>query len=735
MIIFINSKYLKEYLAALEQDVLAHLDQKGRTHSLIDHLLGTAELAVKFAAAFDSSEWAELAALLHDFGKSNPMFQRRLYDDSIKVQHAFVGTRKAMQLGEQYIPIAMAISGHHGGLKNLSDFKQAIHEQSKQADQLLANASDLFQLIQAKANLKWPTWLIPNDPRQIEFWSRMLFSCLVDADFLDTERFFNPEQSQERIFELPVESLEQSLNSYLKELQEGASDTAMNRLRASILQDCKNAAALPRGFFSLAVPTGGGKTLSSMAFALRHSLIHELDRVIVVIPYTSIIEQTADIYRRVFGGDSIIEHHSNLIADEESSYNHLASENWDARVVVTTSVQFFESLFANKTSRCRKLHNIARSVILFDEVQTFPPSLLESILDGLKTLVGNYGASVVFCTATQPAFHRQGVEGIREIIPKPEVLFRQTESRVTVHWPDSLDEPTPWSELAKQICSYPQAIAIVHKRDDAKKLTKELDSLKDDADTIHLSASMCAAHRLEVIARIKDCLRAGEPLHVVSTQLVEAGVDIDFPVVFRALAGMESMAQASGRCNREGLLDHGEFFVFVPDSKPPVGVLQRGEKIASGMIRAATGFNLFEQKVYEDYFRRFYHASDLDAKQIQKLRAKLEFAEVANRFQMIDDQWSASVIVPFDGGLEKIRALIEKIDSGAPIPWRRELRALQRYSVSISKKIFEEWREEKIVIPLGPDVAFYLAEDCSDFYSSRYGLMTESVKAIEPLIT
>jgi len=326
----------------------------------------------------------------------------------------------------------------------------------------------------------------------------------------------------------------------------------------------------PPGIYTLTVPTGGGKTLSSMGFALNHAVKYGKHRVIYVIPYTSIIEQTADQFRAIFG-EAVIEHHSNLDSTDEAKENarsRLACENWDAPVIVTTTVQFFESLFASRTSRCRKLHNIVNSVVILDEAQLLPPDFLAPILEALKELQKNYGVTVVFCTATQPAlgphktmdFDFKGIDGMKEIMDDPAMLHKALK-RTEIRQVRNL-EPLTWDDVAGEITNNESVLCIVNRRDDARTLWELLPE-----GSIHLSALMCGAHRVRKIKEIKERLRNGVPTRVVSTQLVETGVDVDFPVVYRAMAGLDSIAQAAGRCNREGLRAKGKVFVFTPPSE------------------------------------------------------------------------------------------------------------------------------------------------------------------------
>ncbi len=564
----------------------------------------------------------------------------------------------------------------------------------------------------------------------------MIFSVLVDADFLDTERFFDVEKSDLRAGALRLEDMKAQLDEYLLAKTRDASPTPLNQLRHRVLNECRAAALQPPGLFSLTVPTGGGKTLSAMSFALDHAVRYGLDRVIVVIPFTSIIEQNAQVYREVFGDEAVIEHHSTARvetdgAPEIPTRSSLAAENWDAPLVVTTSVQFFESLFANKPGRCRKLHNIARSVVILDEVQTLPAKLLSTIVDGLGALARNYGASIVLSTATQPALRRRpdfplGLTGVREIISDPASLFAATASRTRVSWPADPQTPISWESLADRLADEPSVLCVVHRRDDAQRLTGLLDERVGDEKTIHLSATMCAEHRLEKIREIRTFLQGGAAVRVVSTQLVEAGVDLDFPVVYRALGGLDSIAQAGGRCNREGRLAGGRVEVFVAMSVPPMGIPVKALEVTKGLLAARGALDIHDPALYDEYFKRLYNLTDHDAKDIQKKRAKLAFKDVAAAFRMIEDDWSESVIVPYGRAAQLLADLDRRLASGLPISWRLELRKLQRFTVQIARKTADDWRARGYLLPLGEDIAWRLSSDVFHVaYSPRFGLPTD----------
>jgi CRISPR-associated endonuclease/helicase Cas3 len=544
--------------------------------------------------------------------------------------------------------------------------------------------------------------------------------------------------------------MRQVLDAHMVAKTASAMPTSVNTLRADILRQCRDKAALPAGFFSLTVPTGGGKTLSSLAFALGHAQTHGKRRVIYAIPYTSIIEQTADVFRGVFkalGNEVLIEHHSQADAadKDETARSRLACENWDAPLVVTTNVQLLESLFAAKTSRCRKLHNIVNSIIVLDEAQQLPPEFLQPILDALNLLVKHYGVTVVLCTATQPALNStdyfdktknlRGLENVREIIDHPDALFAALE-RVQVELPPDLALSTPWADIAAQIEQEDCVLAIVGTRKAARELHRLLPH-----NTVHLSALMCGAHRKAVIDHIKTRLQAKrdghdlEPLRVVSTQLVEAGVDIDFPVVFRAMAGLDSIAQAAGRCNREGRLQEnglpkkGRVVVFVPPEPPPVGHLRKAVQACTSTLHGQHADPL-ARALFATYFRQFYSAVDLDAKKIvEKLTINdrktlsVQFRSAAEAFRLIDDAHSATVVVRYAAHRDEIEKLLGMLTAGSPT--RRLMRKLQRYTVTVPQRVADKMLGQRSLTLLAPMPGLFVQTDAENLYHPILGLTSD----------
>lgn len=672
-----------------------------RWEPLEDHLHAVARLAAEFAGAFGAEEWGRLAGLWHDLGKYRPEFQARLLGSREQVEHAGVGAALAhAKSRDRGLPLAFVIAGHHAGLANLKSSAEGNRRPLAarlQANRAVAEAlRGVFPAdIVAPEVPLLPGFLLPFDETKrllLEMWVRLLFSALVDADFLATEEFCRPE----RRLALPmnrtsIPDLSGKLDTHLDELVAGLSpeerERPVNQRRAQVLSACRAEAARPPGLFSLTVPTGGGKTLAVLSFALRHAVKNRLERVVVGIPFTSIIEQTAAVYKKALGEDNVLEHHSALDpkAAEETNREaelrrRLAAENWDAPVVVTTNVQLFESLFSAHPSRCRKLHRLTRSVIVLDEAQTLPPELLLPVLDVLRQLVDHYGASVVFTTATQPALGQreslpQGLVGVHEIAPRPPELAKSLR-RVTVRWPDLDAGPTAYPELAAEIAALPRVLAVVHRRADARVLAERLPAV----GRFHLSALMCPAHRKVTLERLQEELRTGGVCRLVSTQLIEAGVDVDFAVVYRALAGVDSLAQAAGRCNREGklLAEEGRFVVYLAETPPPRGLPWKGFKVTHQMLREGGGqLDLLDPAVYESYFRQLYQLCPLDKHGVQAERRELNFAAVEQRFQMIEDGYTRPIVVPFGAALERLEELRRKG------PGRDLLRSLQPFTVSV----------------------------------------------------
>lgn len=697
------------------QQALAHVRKDAQNewheHSLDEHLRGVSRLAGEFASAFGSEDWAMLAGLWHDLGKYSAEFQDYIkkvsgYDAEAhiegapgRVDHSTAGAIHAVNTFDKHGRIlAYLIAGHHAGLPDWYGGNPALSvrlEQPELLDRVLTQGVPTDLLNQGK-----PLSSVPGDRDGFALWLRMLFSCLVDADFLDTEKFMDEGKAEARKNELTLAQMLPMFDRYMNEKTSSAKPTSVNHIRADVLLQCRKQAALPPGIFSLTVPTGGGKTLSSMAFALEHAKHHDKHhdkrRIIYAIPYTSIIEQTADIFRDVFKDcpDAVIEHHSNFETYKETTKSRLAAENWDAPLIVTTNVQLFESLFAAKTSRCRKLHNLVGSIVVLDEVQLLPPEFLQPILDVLNLLAVHYRVTFVLSTATQPALNtvkdsfgrtvRRGLNNVREIIadvdgalyPNVDALYAALD-RVKVELPADLNQPTNWDDLAKELCNHDSVLAIVNTRNDCRELWQKMPK-----GTLHLSALMCGQHRSRIIRYIKWRLKKNKPLRVVSTQLVEAGVDIDFPVVYRALAGLDSIAQAAGRCNREGKPEKGKVVVFVPPKPAPKGLLRFGEDATKDVWHGRPQ-NPLDRQQFARYFDLFLSKPNLDEHGICDLLKmgsglEVQFRSAAEKFRLIDDSETQAVFVTYNKESKRLLKLLRSMG-----PKREWMRKLQRHSVTL----------------------------------------------------
>lgn len=687
------------------------------------HSQQVAKLAAKFAAPFNSSNWAEIAGLFHDAGKARRSFQAYLaranglddegYDNG---EHGHSGAGACLA-EERYGPmgriLAYPIAGHHAGLP---DWSGGQNPNGALAQRLIEEriVLDENSLKRYETNLMLPSklppspWKMDRNSSDVSFWIRMLYSCLVDADFLDTEAFMDSARSEERSKAYPsLEMLSEKFFKKLNAVESGAAKTKVNEIRSQIRLACERAAEESLGLFSLTVPTGGGKTLSSTAFALKQALKHRLKRIIYVIPYTSIIEQTADVLREFFGSDNVLEHHSNFDPEKETSRSGLSSENWDAPIVVTTSVQFFESLYACRSSRCRKLHNIAKSVVILDEVQLLPTRLLLPCAEAIKQLAAHYRTTVVLSTATQLNLPGINPSDVREIIPASLDLYHRLK-RTEVEFPVDLSVRRTWDEIAAELSSFNQVLCIVNTRRDCRDLYEKMPE-----GTIHLSAGMCGEHRSRVIAEIKRKLADGEPIRVISTQLVEAGVDIDFPVVYRAFSGLSSVAQSAGRCNREGRLDgFGRVVVFMPPKESSVKDLRDGEYAMHDLLAYSGGVDADDANSYPEYFKALHgRANDMGVAFEKWLGVPVpnellagtrqsaeplqyQFREAAAAFQMIDGASQVPVIVRYGGNKELINLLYEVG------PKRFLMRKLQRFVVNVPRARISELREKGMIVEL-----------------------------------
>lgn len=719
---------------------------------LSEHLVQVGRGAAQRASVFGAAELGALAGLLHDLGKYTLPFQERLRGSPMRVDHSTWGARIAQQrLGTMGQLLAYGIAGHHAGLAN----GQGEGERTALTDRLAAQ--DLAALDAAwEQDVALPEKLRPpsdfkpygesrqqakdRQPFQLAFLSRMLFSRLVDADFIDTERFYlqaqgGPDHRSAGSAYPSLAALREQLDAYLGQFQ---ADSDVNRLRADILRQVRQGAEREPGLFSLTVPTGGGKTLASLAFALDHAIRHGLRRVIFVIPFTSIVEQNAAVFRKALGplGDAaVLEHHSAFTErqpprDDPEKYEsaqklRLAMENWDAPIIVTTAVQFFESLFAARPSQCRKLHNIAGSVVLLDEAQTMPLKLLKPCVATIDELARNYCASVVLCTATQPALQAPafdgGLTGVRELAPEPARLFQQLE-RVRVRHVGTLDD----AALAGHMREREQVLCIVNNRRHARAV---YEAMADLPGARHLTTLMCAKHRSEVLAEVRQMLKAGQPCRLVSTSLIEAGVDVDFPTVLRAEAGLDSIAQAAGRCNREGRrsLEASEVLVFAnanEDWAPPPE-LEQYAKVAREVLRHCADDPLAPRAIERYFAQLYWHkgGQQLDVPDLMgQLKASrpdsLPMENLATQFRMIDSV-QMPVIVPYDGAARETLEQLRFAEGSVGLA-----RKLQPYLVQLPRQGFDALYNAGAIAPEAPQKwgEQFMALVHPDLYDTQFGL-------------
>lgn len=743
-------------MSAEPTNFMAHtLDGVGRSawEPLEHHLREVADLVGGkagtggFATAFGAGEIGRLAGLWHDLGKYSLAFQTmldrshaglghdRVDHSTAGALHAFDSLRRKAGLELAALALAIVIAGHHAGLADLGNSNSV-------DDSTLWHRLKSPPPESADARSRAPDWLksetLRAAPRQLvqetttsplrrSMFIRMLFSTLIDADRLATERAVNPGVSDLRATQhASVADLRHSLDGYLASKTKSAHPrSVMNEIRAGLLGACRAAAANRPGLFTLTAPTGSGKTLSSMAFALSHAERHGLERVIYAMPFTSVTEQNAGVFRDAFssiGPDVVLEHHSaydaevmganrGAGADAETvstseRRRQIAVENWDSRVIVTTNVQLLESLFASDTKRCRKLHRLVRSVIVLDEAQSLPVELLRPSLAALEELVAMYGATVVLCSATMPAVMRRrefpiGLEPgkVIEIVPDPAQVAASMR-RVDVRVVGSLSD----EQLASEVARRDRALLVLNTRPHAARVFRMLEGMAPDV--LHLSASMCPAHRSDRVQELKRRLREKRACRVVSTQVVEAGIDIDFPVVFRAMAGLDSIVQAAGRCNREGHESRGEVVVFETDEAPPgdIALAAASAREVLGHGEGQPAPDALDLRTIEQFFRLRYWSKGPpepgwdgrigpDGRRcgITKMLENLSFASASQGYRIIEDGM-VGVVVPYgDRGV----GLCEKVAGShklSPQLQRETRRRAQRYTVAI-----RPWQVKKLM--------------------------------------
>ncbi|MHB9035976.1 MAG: CRISPR-associated endonuclease Cas3'' [Armatimonadota bacterium] len=683
---------------------MAHSENaQGESQSQVEHLQNVADMASGFAGAFGADDEATLAGLLHDIGKYGDKFQRRLEGLEHGLDHWSPGAAVAL-FEHRMVAAALAVQGHHTGL-GAADKDSLIGMQLAKLCEAHPLGLKLSESDAALLNNRFKSDglavpavaspLISGVPESASNMLdvRMLFSALVDADFLDTQRHFKGDIRPKSHLLEPQKAYAVLLDHMDKLRAKSDASGHVNSIRDDLFNACINSAESDIGLWTLSAPTGAGKTLAMLAFALRHAAVNNIRRVVMVVPYLSIIEQTAKIYREilepVFGENYILEHHS-LADNGENDEARLLAENWDAPIIITTSVQMLESLFANRPSACRKLHRLAGSIILFDEVQTLPAPLAVPTLAALSHLSRRCCSSIVFSTATQPAFahfdaHVREMNGSdagwmpTEIVPSSLDLFGRAR-RTQAVWPEP-DEALSWQNVADMMARNDQSLCIVNLKRHARELLSELRS-RNVAGVYHLSTSMCPAHRKATLDKVRELLDDGKECCLVATQCIEAGVDIDFPVVFRAFADLSSIAQAAGRCNRNGMRDVCDVRVFIPQDEayPPNGGYEQAADATKQLVNSKRISNstadINDPALFTEFYRALYSLTKPDdqdkARKLRDAVVRQDFRDVAKLYKLIE-QDTVNVLVPYD--LKAFESLAEEVRrTGLTANWIRRAR-------------------------------------------------------------
>lgn len=702
-------------------EYIAHKDGE-RIQSVKEHLEGTAQRAGDFAEKFGKREWGYCCGKLHDIGKYSKEFQKKIQENTNdRVDHATAGAQVCKELGGYYPILSYCIAGHHAGLPDYGNtaissslcgrWKKRICDYQAYEDEIEIPKLDTDPIIFKK-------------DRNMDFalgtFIRMLYSCLVDADFLDTEAFMKNGETGRNSGE-SMEILQNKLINYVSEWLKNTDTDTINGRRTEILNHCIKEGKQPEGIFRLTVPTGGGKTIASLAFAMEHAVKYQKDRIIYVIPYTSIIEQNAQIFREILGEENVLENHCNVEYEgsEEFKPMQLASENWDKPVIVTTNVQFFESLFANKSSKCRKIHNIANSVIILDEAQMLPLDYLKPCIAMLQELVDSYSASVVLCTATQPALDSffSNKEAIKELCPRMEDQFRFFK-RVNYQNLGKIRQ----EDLLERLRNEKNVLCIVNTKKTAQMIYKELQG----EGIYHLSTSMYPKHRKRVLKAIRERLKNDEKCIVISTSLVEAGVDLDFAMVYRQIAGLDSMIQAAGRCNREGKRKWSESMFYIFDLEETRAVQSQRQQIdvSEGVLQDYS--DISDLKAITDYFTRLYHyrGTSLDKKKIMDEFQKMEcnFAKVAKEFKLIEEN-TKTIFINREPETEEL--LQELRLKGIT---KERMRKAGQYCVQVydneksGNSFFDKLNGAGMLRPISEELQDFYELAAGEQYSEEYGL-------------
>lgn len=714
-----NRRSIREYEKMLSEtksryagkkEFIAHSENAlGEKHLLKEHLLFTANLTKSFAPQKELEYLFYLAGIFHDIGKYQDGFQKYLEFGKPKTPHAAIGAFIARRLVKQYFPLPFVIKGHHAGMPDKEELSAAIESLEDEVQTIIEiekrfqeEFNELEKLLNTQPSLPF------NDKLLAECATRLLFSSLTDADWLDTEHHFKQELTDIRTsYTLDYEMLIDALEKRFSELP---NDGQINVLRTNARNDVTLQHSFPLGFFSLQLPTGLGKTLTSIYWALLHARHHKLKRIIIVLPYINIIDQTAKILKEIFGEDVILEHHSGIVEEdkENDSYDEnsidedknlikrLACENWDAPIIVTTSVQFFESLFSNRPFKCRKNHNISESVVIFDEVQTLPKHYSEPIIVMLKNINQLARTSFLFCTATQPAFAKReefdGIETIQPLIEHPEEYFKSTQ-RVNYTLLGKLKEISLDKLTAKLSKESKSFLVIVNTKSVAHELYQRVAQLKKLDTYYHLSTTMCPHHRKKTIANIINDLQSnnGKRIAVISTQLVEAGVDFDFPCVYRAIAPLDSVIQAAGRCNRNGKLKKGRVILFnLENQKMPNQTYKSAADLAMRMIKDDPNIlhNAFSFEQYYEEFTSLFVKTD--KYHITENRTKGNFKTVAENFKLIDSPTVSLFIMDYS---EESKSLLKEIENSFLIS-KEHLRTIQQFSIQVYRQFLTKYSNQ-----------------------------------------
>ncbi len=710
--------------------IISHIKQLNGNQEWIpqsneEHSNNVATLAERFASKFGFGQIGKILGLLHDKGKEQKAFQDHIksssgYDSTLKdvrVEHAYVGALLSRKQFPQFDSIiGPEIYGHHSGLHDYNEYEEVLNREiPNDVDDMPIDIN--FQIPLGMSNIK--------EAADCHNLIRVLFSCLVDADYLDTEAFMNKRNSLQRGKADKLASLKPMLDDYLDKLKKNAKDTPVNRIRNQVQQRCLDMSSHDTGFYSLTVPTGGGKTLSSLVWAINHAIVHNKERVIIAIPYTSIITQTASILRSIFGDKNVLEHHSNVDFDsirekELSEQLRLATENWDYPIVVTTNVQLFESMFSNRPKDCRKLHNIANSILILDEVQTLPLQYLQPIIDSLKSYNRLFSTSVLLTTASLPALkgdfktntvELKGIQNLKEIIPEEFELHKKLK-RVELHF--NYDKASH-EEIAHNLEKENRVLCIVNTRKHAQTI---YNNLSHDGLTFHLSRMMCPAHIKKTIDEIKLALQNtnNKKIIVVATQLIEAGVDIDFPVVYRQETGLDSVLQAAGRCNREGKLDIGHTTIFSLGPNPP-GTISDATNAFKNMENVE---DWFAPKAMTNFFYQLFSRTESFDKQNMATYlydpSSICFKTASQNFRLIEDN-GVSIIVNYEDSPKLVKTLIS---DGISYPLMRKL---GQYTVSVHKRDFDKLNKAGFIEEITEGI--YYIPDAKQ-YDNKVGLTLDN---------